>query len=229
MKRNTLIEFQVVMATVLIVTLAGCSGSRPNPKDIVETRTLGAQTKSAPARLSQSAYRIPASQTGYAAFSLSGTSTVGYMITDGTVEIFDAGGEMKHSDIFFPMGSRYNTVRLDGGNYLIKIQNCTLEDRSFTIYADGMELKCTTFTKGGSVRIAGKSHEFIVLDIREHRLNVRASLPSGTLTLYDPDFNERIPGSNAVTASLSTGKYILLADNKDSKTYGTLDITMDLN
>ena len=148
------------------------------------------------------------------------------MISDGTVEIYDLNGSIVHSDIFFPLDNSYKTVSLNSGEYLIKIQNCINEDSSFTIFSEEMGLVCTTIKSSERIFIAAKSHEFIAIEVKQNSVNLKATLSTDNITLFDSNFTEITPTSNMINTTLSTGKYILLVDNSDSQTYGTLEVEM---
>jgi len=228
MKRKKRIIFQLLALTALIFMIEGCSDSNSNLNSVtVETRTLGVHTKEAPAVLTQSAYRIPASQSTYAAFNVAESSTTGYMISEGTVEIYDINGSLLYSDIFFPVGNSYKAISLDAGQYLIKIQNSINEDSSFTIFSEAMVLDCTTIRSSESIRIAGKVNEFIAIEVPGNQVGFQAALPTGKLTLFDRSYTELTSSSSSINRSLSAGKYILLVDNTNSQTYETLEIVME--
>ena len=226
--KNTLVLHILVLAAVIFM-IQGCddSGSGEEPEsEIVEIQTLGHFPRQTPTELKQSAYRLSPSQSTYAAFSLTETSTIGYMISQGTVEIYDSEGVPVHSDIFFPVDNDYKTLSLDAGTYRIKIQNSLKEEGAFAIFSEGMGLDHTTIRKSESVLVAEKTHEFIVIETQRDGVDVRASLPTGKVAFFAFNYRVLEPPADTIRRNMSRGQYILLADNSASETYGTLEIEM---
>lgn len=230
--KNTLVLHILVLAAVAFM-IQGCndSGSLPESEtsETIEIQTLGHFPRQRPTDLKQSVYRLSPSLSTYATFRLTEASNIGYMISQGTVEIYDSNDAPIHSDIFFPVENDYKIVSLDAGAYLIKIQNSLKEEGAFAIFSGDMGLDHTTIWKSESVLVAEKAHEFIVIEIQRDGVDFRASLPTGKVALFDFNYTELEPPANTVRRNMQMGQYILLADNAASKTYGTLEIEMTDN
>ena len=223
---------RMMVAAAVVLFAGGCfdsgSDSKASPEsEVIETQMLGVYTKNAPGELTQSTYRISGGKSGYARFYVTEHAAIGYMISDGTVKIYDADGSLVHSDIFFPVGNSYKIISLDAGEYLINVQNSVNDDCSFTIFSDAMGLHRTTIRSSGRVLVPGNTHEFIEIEPGKKGARFRASLSTGSLTLFDRDFNRLESTAGTINRQLSGGQYILLADHAESQTFGKLEITME--
>ncbi|MGM0452629.1 MAG: hypothetical protein ACQERN_05650 [Thermodesulfobacteriota bacterium] len=224
-KKKNIVYLLVVAAFACLV--CGCNDSDSSPQsEIVDIQTLGNFPRQAPAKLARATYRLAPSQSTYAAFTLDENSTIGYMIFRGTVEIYDSEGAAVHSDIFFPVDNDYKTVALDAGQYRIKIQNSVEKEGAFTIFSEDMGLDVTTIRQSDSLLVAENTHEFIIVETRRNGVDFTASLPTGEVTLFDFNHEVLAEASGTIGRTLPAGQYILLADNSDSKTYGSLEIDM---
>ena len=212
---------------VLLLVMAGCKDSGSTPQtEIVEAQSLGVYNREEPVELAQCSYRTSASQSSYATFTLAENATIGYMMSNGTVEIYDTKDSLVFADIFYPTDNGYKTVSLDSGQYLIKIQNTVNEDSSFGIFSEELGLDCTTVRSSEDIIIAPNSNEFIAIQIERNQVSLQATFPTDAITLFDSNFVELTPASDVISTSLKNGSYILLVDNSDSQASGTLKIVI---
>ncbi len=226
--------FNIILTTAVLTVLSSASGchdtnsatSTQDASDVVEVNPLGAYTTENPVELTQANYTVPPSETTYGTFSLDQESTVGYVISDGTIEILDEKGTPVMSDIFFPVDNTYKTLSLGPGTYQVRVQNSTREDISFSIYSTELPLDCTTIRSSGRILVNARSHEFMEIDIPSRRTRVNLSLSDGAVTLFDQDLVEITPESTLVDKMLPPGRYLLLADNTKSQTRGALQVEL---
>ncbi len=226
--------FNVILTMAVLAVLSGANGCHdsnsstgtPNASEVVEVNSLGAYTAENPVELTQANYTVPPSETTYGTFSLDQESAIGYIISDGTIEILDEKGTPVLSDIFFPVGNSYKTQSLGAGTYQVRVQNSTREDISFSIYSTGLPLDCTTIRSSGRILVNARSHEFMEIDIPSRRTRVDLSLPDGAVTLFDQNLVEIASESTLVDKMLPPGRYLLLADNTKSQTRGALQVEL---
>lgn len=227
MKKYRHVILQGVVLAVLVLMIGGCKESGSiRQTEIVEVQALGVYPKDRPVELAQCVYRTSASQNSYATFTVADSATIGYMMPDGAVEIYDQTDSLVFSDIFFPADNGYQTVSLDSGQYLIKIQNSVSEDRAFAIFSEELGLDCTTVRSSEDIIIGPNSHEFIAIEIERNQVNLQAAFPTEAVTLFDSNFVELTPISDVISTSVKNGSYILLVDNSDSQISGTLEIVI---
>jgi len=216
---------QMLCITAVLLLLTGCGSSGDGRTETpIPSAYLPAASESAPRTLVHcSNYLDPSVQT-FATFTLEQDTTFAYAFYNGTVEIFNAQGDVVHSNIFFPVGNALNAFSLAAGTYTAKLQG-SLPERTFAaFYTDAAPLVCATVDADTDYSVSPGENAFIRLTLAS-AANVGLQTSRGYLALYGTDFSALAEAQRSISKTLSAGNYLILVTNPESAS-GTLSITI---